>query len=182
MINLIKYLLLIVLFSVFIQAQEKFSGFDLRLGAGITSLGTDDMRLGSEEIEGNYTFDKYWASSLSIAFGNNRPNQKLTGSYIQGNVNIFLSPFDNEGNWDGRIGLGLTYWDLNYTSYSYTNGILTNKQANPGRSSTFGYNIIVENSWLLTDRIFLGFKVYLQSYSDNNHHLGLLMFKAGIKI
>ena len=184
MLNLLKILFIVLIIYLPANANEKLSGYDIRFGAGFTSLGTDDMGMDSEEIEINSTVNKHWAGSLSIAFGRNRPKETSIGKYVQGNFSIFFSPFDNEGTWDGRIGFGLTYWDLNYTFYSYSwvTGQPQEKQAHPGSSNALGYNIIVENSWMVTNRVLLGFKVYLQQYFDDHNHLGLLMFKFGIKI
>ena len=181
-----KTLILIVftLLQLQVKAQKTTSQLDLRVGTGISLLGAGDMLTFNYENEINLKLNQYLTGSLSINLGRSNYGVSQTASFLQGNVNIFISPFKNSNRFDFRIGTGLTYYNVSdaYESYlRYENGVLVDVDYEFDNRNSLGFNVIIENSYLLTDRFFIGLKLFTQPYSNGDINTGALL-KLGLKI
>jgi hypothetical protein len=177
-------LITLIVFSLPVIGQEKADKLDLRLGAGISLLGRGDMRTFNYENEINYTLNNYFSSSLSINLGRSNYGVFEMASFTQGNLNFYLSPFKNNKRFDFRIGTGLTYYGISDSYkhyYEYINGQLVNIDYTFENRISFGYNIVIENSYLLTDRFLIGIKLFSQPYFNGDKNSGILL-KLGLKI
>ncbi len=177
-------LITLIVFSLPVIGQEKVDKLDLRFGAGISLLGTGDMVTFNYENEINYKLNKYLTSSLSINLGRSNYGVFETASFTQGNLNLYLSPFKNNKRFDFRIGTGLTYYGISdaYEQYvEYINGQLVDVDYTFEKRNSFGYNIVIENSYLLTDRFLIGIKLFSQPYFNGDINSGILL-KLGLKI
>ena len=166
--KIIFILSLSLTFNVF--SQESVSKFDFRLGYGTTFLGTGDMHTLAFENELNYHINSYFTVSPSIGFATSNYGVHEIANYMQGNVNLFYSPFKNNNTNDFRIGLGTSY--LNY-SYSFeferqtlTNGKDYSRYFFPTEND-FGMNVTLENTFKLSQRLLLGIKAFTQIYTHN---------------
>ena len=84
---------------------------------------------------------------------------------FQANMNVFLSPFRNNRRNDFRVGSGLSFYKFNQ----------------PVIRSAFGFNLIVEDSYSINDRFFIGVKAFMQPYFNRESSSGVLL-KAGINL
>ena len=181
-----KTILLIALiaFSLPVIGQERNSNFDFRLGTGVSLLGSGDMLAFNYENEVNYKMNKYFTSSASISFGKSNSRAPEIASFVHGNFNIFFSPFKNNRRFDFRVGTGLTYCNISdaHESFRYwINGVLIDVDYEFDRRNSFGCNIIMENSYFLTDRLLMGLKLFTQPCFNGDINSGILL-KLGLII
>lgn len=172
------------LISMTAQGQQKTEKLDLRLGSGISLLGSGDMVTFVYENELNYKLNNYLTGATSINFGRSTSGVYENSAFTQGNLNIFLSPFKNNKKSDFRIGTGLTYYsvsDAYETSMSWVNGQLVNVVYGIETRNSLGINVVIEQSSMITDKLFWGAKLYSQPYFNGDINTGLT-FKLGFKI
>jgi hypothetical protein len=170
--------------SVQIIGQEEARKLDLRLGTGVSFLGAGDIIAFNYENELNLKISRLLTSSLSMNFGRGGKGTPSTGSFIQGNVNMFISPFGNSNRFDFRIGTGLSFYNIHETYVSflqYENTELIDKRYEFENRNSFGVNFILETSYLLTGRILLGIKLFAQPYFNGDANSGG-MLKVGFRI
>jgi hypothetical protein len=175
--------ILLVSLSLTVFSQESTSKFDFRLGVGSTFLGSGDMLTIAYENELNYHINNYLTASPSIGFAKSNYGVNEIANYMQGNVNLFYSPFKNNKTNDFRIGLGASF--LNY-SYSFeferqtlSNGKDYSRYLFPTEND-FGLNVALENTFKLSPRLLLGVKAFTQIYTQNIN--SGLMVKVGYSL
>jgi len=174
----------VIFFSLQAIGQEKVSRFDFRLGTGISLMGTGDLFTFNYENELNLKLNKFFTSSFSINLGRSNYGVEETASFVQGNVNLFISPFNNKRRFDFRVGTGLTYFSVAqvYVSSRYwENGVLVDIDHQFINRNATGFNIIMETSYLFTDKFLAGFKLFIQPYFNGDINSGI-MLKCGFKI
>ncbi len=178
-----KYLCFIVtlLLSLFIHAQPGTSGMDVRFGVGPSFLGSGDMRAIMFENEWNIQLTPLLSTSLSIGYGRSDNGVWLSASFIQGNANLFLSPFGNKKRNDFRLGGGLSILKVSdvYIQSTGFNGQEFDVDHKFETRKTLGFTIAAENTYALTERFLIGIKVFGQSYGNSDSNTGIL-FKTGI--
>ena len=172
-----------IMLSLTAFSQQTSSRFDLRFGVGASVLGTGDMRTLMLENELNYFISNSFASSVSLGYGKSNNGVFETASFVQGNLNIYFSPFKNNKRNDFRIGTGLTYYnvsDASMRSSEYVNGVLRQEHVFEDRNSV-GANIILENTYSITEKLRVGIKAFTQPYENGDMNSGILL-KLGIKL
>ncbi len=177
-------ILLAIFFSIQVLGQENAHKFDLRLGTGISLLGSGDMTTFNYENELNIKLDRYFSSSVSVNLGQSNSGVSKIATFVQGNANIFFSPFKNNKRFDFKIGTGLTFYnvsDSRISSQNWENGVLINTEYEFDNRNSFGLNVIIENSYLLTDKFLVGLKLFTQPYSNGDINTGA-MLKIGLRI
>src|ERR1035437_8874666 len=109
-----KALILAILLNLTLQlkAQEEQEKFDFRIGSGVSLLGSGDMITLNVENEFNFKFSQYFSNSISVNYGRSNSGAYETASFIQGNINLYISPFRNNKRNDFRIGSGLSYYNV----------------------------------------------------------------------
>jgi hypothetical protein len=178
-----KYVLIVfvVLFSILmVFADEDTRKFDFRTGLGYSFLGTGDMSGVYIENELNYKLSHYLTSSVSFGLGECFSGVLRAAAYLQGNVNLFLSPFKNTGKYDLRVGVGLSLNKVFDIRQNYFNNIdegVYDVYSYENRSS-IGYNIIIEYSYTIYDNYLIGVKLYTQPYENGDINSGI-SFKFG---
>ena len=176
-----KNLFLVVLLFVSIQlfSQEKPSRFDLRIGSGVSFMGSGDVYSVGFENEFNYKLNDYFTSSASIGYTLGILKYVSTRHSISGNLNMFLSPFKNVKKNDFRIGLGLSYMsqtDGETIVHWYEGTPYTYYEIERFMTKGFGMNIILENTYAIKDKYLVGFKLFTQLYEFQNHSGAYLKF------
>lgn len=164
--------------------QENPNKYDIRLGTGVSLMGSGDMIAFNYENELGLKFNKYFTGSLSIHFGRSNSGVFETASFTGGNLNFYISPFRNNRRFDFRIGSGLSYYnvsDVYVMSVEYSGGQLIDIDYAFDERNSFGYNIIIENSYLLTNRFLIGVKLFTQPYFNGDINSGVLL-KLGMNI
>ncbi len=173
------------LFSLPLFAQEGSKDFDFRFGAGRSVLGTGDMRCFIFENEINYRLNAYFTPALAVGYGRSNSGVHATASYLQGNFNIFFSPFKNTGKNDFRIGAGLSVVNMSDTRlvsviYGSGSNIIVADYAPEVRNSS-GFSFILEDTYTIKDKFLLGFKLFTQPYFNGDINSGILL-KSGIRL
>jgi hypothetical protein len=174
--------LLAILFSVRAFGQENVRKVDVRLGAGLSLLGSGDMVTFNYENELNIKLNKYFSTSVSLNLGRSNRGVFETASFTQGNLNVFLSPFKNTGRFDFRFGPGFTYYNISdayISSQVWKNGILVSTNYKFDNRNSYGFNVIIEGSFLITERFLLGVKLFTQPYHNGDINSGG-MLKLGV--
>lgn len=137
------------------------------------------------ENELNYKFNQYFSTALSVNYGRSNDGVFVTASYTQGNLNLFISPFKNTRTNDFRIGTGVSFYNVSdayLQSAQYgVNGELVNADYVFDVRSSFGYNIILENTYTIRNKFLIGLKLFTQPYFIGDINSGILI-KAGLKI
>lgn len=169
----IKFLILTVsiFLSFYLFGQEKQKKLDFRIGSGISLLGSGDLLAFNYENELNLKLNRYFSSSLSFNLGRN--NDRLA-SFLQGNLNIFLSPFNNVRKFDFKVGTGLTYYTISDT-HKIEGGYKLNKR------KSLGFNMIIENTYMITDKYLIAVKLFSQPYFNSDINSGILL-KLGLTL
>ena len=157
--------------SVSVFAQKR----SLQLGLGSSFLGTGDIFAGVFEAEFGYKFNPYISTGFGInsALGYRNIELREYATYHQGNANIFVSPFRNDGQVDFKLGTGVS---TNYIIEKHIDMLSSffPTYINESRFAV-GLNMIVESSFRLNENVFLGIKGFVQPYVNGDIHSGILL-------
>lgn len=178
-----------------LQAQNKSSKIDIRIGAGIIpSSSLNAPHVIQNEI--NYKLNNYLTVSAGLSFGKNEGGN-YSESYQQWNLNGFFSPLKNNKKHDIRIGGGLS--SMSYTSITADGYIRTNNQTTTSINNVFGnddiaiigetksaknllgYNSIIEYNYKLNSRFLTGIVYQLQNFPDGRYR-DLYLLKIGLAL
>lgn len=181
-----KILLIFFVLSAAISTNAQIEGkrIDIRFGLGASLLGTGDVVVDMYEAELNRKFSRYFTFAVTSAFGKGGEGEFNTSAFVQSNVNAFISPFRNNRRNDFSIGVGLSFFDVSGTYLqwaSYENGILKDYEIATSKRQTFGGNLIIENTYSVTERFLLGIKVFTQPYINGDINSGILL-KFGVTL
>jgi len=180
-----KYLVIIlIIMAAQLNAQDKQEKFDIKFGIGISLLGTGDMTTINFENELNYKYNHHFSTSFTLNYGRSNSGVYMTSSYIQGNLNIYISPFKNNRKNNFRIGTGLSIMNISDSHCIEQECGVGIKQSSPchyNRRNSFGLNIIIEDTYSINDRFLIGLKLFTQPYSNGDINSGLLI-KCGLKL
>jgi len=182
----LKKYLVIVLFVIATQlnAQDKQTKFDVKFGVGISLLGTGDMTTINFENETNYKISQYFSTSFTLNYGRSNSGVYETSSYIQGNLNIFISPFKNNRKNDFRIGTGFSIMNISDSYYFLQECGVGIEQTSPyhfDKRNSSGFNIIIEDTYSINEKYLIGLKLFTQPYFNGDLNSGVLL-KFGLKI
>jgi hypothetical protein len=114
-----KHFIIIIFFclgsSVF--AQEKPATVDIRFGVGMVRM--QDIRLYRFENELTKKWNRFLSSSLSLNFavGGGETIKSLTA--LNGDINVFVSPFGNQKKHNFKLGTGISYMYIQETESYY---------------------------------------------------------------
>jgi hypothetical protein len=136
------------------------------------------------ENELNFTPNNYLAVGLSVGYGKSDEGVYVLASFIESNANVYLSPFKNNKRNDFRLGAGISYFKVSDSflfSEEWGGGVLIDADYKFEFRSTYGLNIIVEDTYMITDKFLLGLKIYTQPYFNGDINSGV-MLKVGMKI
>ena len=103
-----KYTILTLIWSLFvvnISAQQYSNKFEFKIGTGIVLIekGTYNS---SFENEIGYKLNKLLAASMAISTGRSFDSSVEHNDYLQGGLNIFISPWKNINRNNFKIGIG----------------------------------------------------------------------------
>jgi len=168
-----------VMASLPLLAQNKTATrrFDLRLGFGVTTLGTGDYLTCNFENELNYKISRYFSTSASINIGRSMTGAEshAGASFVQGNLNIYISPFKNDKRNDFRIGGGLSVYNISdYYTYPYLD-VTTGRELtlyDGSKRTAFGFNIVAEYTYLISKRFLFGALLFSQPYLNGDINSG----------
>ena len=180
---IMKKILTIVLLIAAVQlnAQQKKAAFTF--GSGILFLDTGDVPAISFENEISYKFNRYVSSSAILSYGRGDNGSYQSTSFIQGNFNVYLSPYHNNKKNNFKLGTGFSIMNVANTHYYvYDCGNIPHDQLRSKifekRNST-GFNIIFEDTYSVNDYFLIGLKLFIQPYTNGDINSGITL-KAGI--
>lgn len=155
----------ILFFTLNINAQEGDRDIDLRVGLGFLKLKEGNALLAASEYEFNAKLSDYFTVAPSIALSIADKSMGDSEKLFQANLNAFVSPFRNNRRNDFRIGGGLSFYKFNQ----------------PAIRSAFGVNLIIEDSYMINNRFFIGAKAFMQPYFNKQLSYGILL-KVGVNL
>ncbi|RNC66106.1 hypothetical protein [Proteiniphilum sp. X52] len=151
-----------------IEAQSGDRDMDVRVGLGIGNLKKESDLLLLSEYELNVKWSDYFTIAPSIMLNHGGNSDADLADFFQVNLNAFGSPLRNDRRNDFRIGGGLSFYRLNKGGFYATR-------------SAFGLNLIIEDSYMIKDRFFIGVKALIQPYFNKDFNSGVFL-KAGINL
>lgn len=166
---------LLICLATYLSAQVNTKKVDLKFGIGTSLQGSGDMTTLSFENELNYKINKYFSISFAIDYGKSDRGVNASTSLVQGNLNIYFSPFKNSGKNNFKIGTGLSamkvsdFYALSITQENY--GVTTGDFVFEKRNS-LGFNIIIENEYILSKKYLIGLKLFTQPYFNGDISTG----------
>lgn len=155
----------ILIYTLSGNAQEGDRDIDLRAGLSFLKLKEGNVFLAPVELELNAKLSDYFSIAPSVAFNINDKTPSNSEKIFQANLNAFVSPFQNNRRNDFRVGSGLSFY----------------KYSEPAVRSAFGVNLIIEDSYMINDRFFIGVKAFIQPYFNKQISSGISL-KAGINL
>ncbi len=181
-----------MLLASFAQSVDR-STRDVKLGLGLSHLGTGDILIYKAEGEFTNKGNKIISNSvlLGVGYGDVGPRYYRVALDNNGNYitekriinpsftthidgNVFVSPFGNHRVYNLKLGIGISlmYVSVHRGTYSY-----------PAveRRVSLGYNAIVEQEVTVSKQYLLGLKTMVQPYLNGDINLSL-MLKIGKKI
>jgi hypothetical protein len=184
-------IIILLLLSSSLFAQEKTSTLDFKLGVGRASLGNGDYGMFRLENELTKKFGKWLSSSISINVGigcDNTVFLRQTNA-LSADWSLFISPFGNYRKNNFKVGTGLTGIYANITASQgrrtiYNRELDTYEQKEDFISETrrqTGFSIIIENELSIGKSYLLGLKVFAQPYTNGDILTGANI-KFGIKL
>lgn len=165
-----------------IYAQQDSTKTNYKLGIGSSFTGDGDMISLSFENELSYRINRYFTGSVSAVYGKSNTGAYISSSYLQGNVNVFLSPFKNIKRNDFKIGGGVSFMnrtEVFRASDRYIDGVLDKGNYGYNIDNSYGYNLIIEDEYKISDNYLIGLKIISQSYFNGYYSIGGFL-KLGI--
>lgn len=169
----IAILFVCLIFASVSFAQTKKSNVDLRFGVGTSLLGTGDMQTLMFENEVNVKLNRFIALGGGIAYAKSDNGVFETASFTQLNTNVYFSPFKNEKRNDFRVGTGLSWYavsdaHLQFLYYTPNSDVVREEYEFDNRNS-FGFNVLLENTYTLSDRYLIGLKAFTPALFQWRH-------------
>jgi len=176
-------LIFITLITVFnVTAQVNTHKLDFKIGSGIGFMGDGDLTALCLENELNYKLNSYLSTSISLGVARSLVNENRHNDYLQGSLNLFISPFRNNRLNNFKIGAGYTrvneaisYWA---SSFYYNDTYI--KKYEYSTSTINGFNVIVEDEYMISSRFLIGGKLFVTGGIEEGGVVSGGMIKLGI--
>lgn len=160
--------------------------FDIKLGAGTGFMGGGDIMAMCFENELTYKFNPYLSSSFNVGIGRTFVSIKEHNDYLLGGLNVFVSPFKNNGRNNFKIGGGFnlinetnTYAPSSLNIDKYPKGIY-NSGFEHRTNSVAAFSAIIENEYMITSRFLIGIKGFITGSVNDGGIISGGMVKFGI--
>lgn len=156
-------------FLLGVKAQSGDRDFDVRFGLGLSNMKTDNAFILMSEYELNFKFTDYVIFGPSVVLGyHSKKSHADLPNFYQLNLNAFVSPFRNNRKNEFRIGTGL-------------NGYMIDEWSNYETRRAIGFNLILEDRYMINERLFVGAKLFAQPYLNGNWNSGVVL-KFGVNL
>ncbi|MDX1906149.1 MAG: hypothetical protein SF053_03885 [Bacteroidia bacterium] len=166
------------------SAQQAASKLDLRFGIGSSLLGTGDMQTIMFENELNVHLNNYITLGGGLGYARSDRGIREQASFTQLNANIYISPFKNTRKNDFRLGTGASWYaisDVYESTRIFENGQVVDVDYVFEKRNSIGFNVILENTYLITEKYMLGVKLFTQPYQNGDINSGVLV-KFGVNL
>lgn len=174
----------LLLFTIFITGmlaaygQQDTSRLRWDFAAGTAFLGSGDMLSLHLENAMTYTLTPYWQAELALGYGKSDYGVYVTTSYVQGNLNILLAPWQLTGKRRFKIGTGFSFMNVSDTfqaSDRMLNGAIDRNNYSFSVRNSYGINGILEYTYRFGDRFCAGARLFQQAYSNFDLHTGVTL-------
>lgn len=158
--------------------------FDVKFGVGVSLLGNGDMTTLNFENEINFKISQYFSTSFTLNYGRSNSGIFETSSYVQGNLNVFISPFKNNLKNDFKVGTGFSLMNISDSYYLQQECGVGIEESSPyhfDKRNSSGINIIIEDTYSIKEKYLIGLKLFSQSYFNEDVNSGILL-KFGLKL
>ena len=125
-----------------------------------------------------------FTGAATLNYGHSNFGVYKSASFLQGNLNFFLAPFGNTSRNVFRVGTGLSYYrvtDVRKNTLVCGVGQTAEEVISYETRDALGYNVIIENTYAITDRFLIGLKLFSQPYLNGDINSGVLI-KGGLKL
>ena len=159
------------------------SSFDFRFGVGTSFIGSGDFVTYMIENEVGLNLNRYFATSLSLGYGKSNYGGLDAVSFLQTNLNLFISPFKNVKRNDFRVGLGIAHYKSDYyyrSSVWFIDGEIVDEEYTFESENAFGSSIVLENTYMITSKMMIGVKLFSILHGDPTNS-GVLV-RVGMKL
>lgn len=181
----LSLIVIVLIISINLMAQVNKHKFDFKFGSGLGFMGSGDVTALCFENELNYKFNHYVSTSVSLGIGRTFQNVYSHNDYLLGSLNLFLSPFKNNGRNNFKIGGGYTLinetalynpdrYNLDYMQGNYNAGYyyLTRR--------VDGFSIIVEDEYMINSKFLIGGKIFVTGGRSEGGIVSGGMIKLGV--
>ena len=175
-----KYFFVLVFLTSTLLAQKNKASFYFNFGAGI--LKSSKVAAPSFENEISVKMSKYFSSGLVVAYGRGNNGTYKTSSFFQGNMNLYFVPFGNYRKNNLKLGTGISI--INITNAIEVPGICTPPVTDNyfKNLTAAGYNFILEDTHFISEKHFIGIKLFYQSYPNIKESGWGVFLKWGVRI
>jgi hypothetical protein len=163
--------LLILSLSANSQDIKKKIRYNYSINSGYLFLGSGDQSTINIENEFNFEFLKVLSSSFGANLGSGNYGLYHNSSYVQGNFNIFVSPFGNIKKNRFKIGYGISLMKVTDTGIKPWDTYQTGKEYD--QRASFGYNLILQHDYFINSKYFIGLKGFTQIYNNKDYSTGV---------
>ena len=175
----IGLIIIAILLVLSVSSQDNISKLDFKVGAGVAFMGLGDSEVISFENEFNYKINNYITTSISMGIGRSIDNKINHNDYIQGSLNMFISPFRNDKKNNFKLGAGYTL--ISETRAYSSNGINELDSQYSYHSRTLNaFSIIIEDEYLISEKFLIGAKLFSTASISQGGIVGGAMLKLGI--
>ncbi|MBN1650752.1 MAG: hypothetical protein JW857_05460 [Bacteroidales bacterium] len=174
----LTFIIIAIILTVNLSAQEKPRKFDFKIGSGIGFMGSGDAMTLCLENELDYKLSNYFSTSIGIGIGRTSVSETRHNDYLQGSLNVFISPFRNDKRNNFRVGVGYTRINESITYLTYREQ--TTNIYHYFYNTINGFNLILENDYQITSRFLLGGKLFVTGGIYEGGVVSGAMIKFGI--
>ncbi len=135
------------------------------------------------ENEISYRISQYFTASFTLNYGRSNSGVYATSSYIQENMNIFVSPFKTNRINDFKTGTGFSIMNISDSYYFEQDCGVGTEQSSPchfDKRNSSGVNIIIEDTYSIKEKYLIGLKLFTQPYFNGDVNT-ILLLKFGLK-
>jgi hypothetical protein len=152
---------ILLLLSSSAFAQDKPSTVDLKFGVGITFINHKIIRFENELTK---KWNPFFSSSISMNFGFGGGSMKESLTVINGDINVFFSPFKNHKKHNFKVGTGLSFIYLSETRENGKPGFFADPYFAVSVRSGLGFNAIIDHEIAIGKRYLIGGRIIFQPY------------------
>ncbi len=176
------FIIIAFIASICLSAHSQTHKLDFKIGSGLGFMGSGDLTALCFENELNYKLNNYFSTSVSLGLGRSIEYKTDHNDYLQGSLNLFISPFRNDMRNNFKIGLGYTLINesVTYLSSSYYSPNTYTNDFKYYSDIINGFNMIVENEYKITSRFLVGAKLFVTGGIDEGGIVSGGMIKLGI--
>ena len=186
-LTMLRYRLPFAIFLVsFVQPPLSVysqSGDEVKLGVGVSFLGTGDVYVLKLEGEAIHRWNRHFSGSLAIGagYGDSRwyENQEYTTLFVRNTTvhldgNFFFSPLGNDRAYNFKIGTGPSLMYVRDQSYRSYPG-WPQSEGSPEHRFSLGGSIIVEQEVRIRQQYTIGLKTMFQPYLNGDGAVTMLV-------